>query len=128
MASATTRTVPELLQSIVGNIAEITRSELRLAKVELKEEGAKAKRPAILSVVGGVFALYALGFMLVAGAIALSMVMAWWMATLAVGVALAIVALILLSSASKQFKALNPPERTAQTLKENVEWAQQQIK
>jgi uncharacterized membrane protein YqjE len=128
MATATTRTVPELLQSIVGNVAEITRSELRLAKAELKEEGAKAKAPATMAVVGGVFALYAFGFLLVAGAIGLSMVMAWWMATLLVGVVLAIVAVILVSTASKQFKALNPPERTAQTLKENVEWAKQQIK
>jgi uncharacterized membrane protein YqjE len=123
MASATGRTVPELLQDIVGNIQEIIRSEFRLAKAELKQEGAKVKAPATMAVVGGAFALYALGFLLLSATMALAIVVAWWMAALIVGVVLTIIAVVLLSTASKRLKLLNPPERTIETMKENVQWA-----
>ena len=39
------RSVPEVLQDIVGNLQEIVRSEFRLAKTELKEEASRAAKP-----------------------------------------------------------------------------------
>jgi uncharacterized membrane protein YqjE len=123
MATPSGRTVPELLQDIVGNIQEITRSEFRLAKAEIKQEGAKVKGPATMAVIGGAFALYAMGFLLLSATMALAFVMAWWMAALIVGVVLTVVSTVLLSTASKRFASVNPPERTIETMKENVQWA-----
>jgi uncharacterized membrane protein YqjE len=122
------RTVPELLQSIVGNVQEITRSELRLAKAEFREEGAKLTAPAKMAVIGGAFALYATGFLLLSATLALAIVVSLWMAALIVGIVLTIVAVVLLGNASKQFKTVNPPERTIETMKENVQWAKDQTK
>ena len=39
------RSIPEVLQDIVGNLQEIIRSEFRLAKTELKEDASRAAKP-----------------------------------------------------------------------------------
>jgi uncharacterized membrane protein YqjE len=128
MAAQPGRTVPEVLQDIVGNIQEITRSEFRLAKAELRQEGAKLKSPVTMLVIGGAFAMFGMGFLLWTAALALATVMALWMATLIVAVVVAIVAIVLLSNATKKLKYVNAPERTIESMKENVQWAKDQIK
>jgi uncharacterized membrane protein len=129
MAVQNGRTVPEVLQDIVGNIQEIIRSEFRLAKAEVKQEANKAAKPVTHLVIGGALALYALGFLLWTAVLAMATVMAMWMAALVVGVLLAIISMALISGASKRLKHVNAvPERTVETLKENVQWAKNQIK
>ena len=39
------RTLPEVLQDVIGNIQEIIRSEFQLAKAEIKERMARASGP-----------------------------------------------------------------------------------
>ena len=123
------RAVPEILQDIVGNLQEIVRSEFRLAKTELKEEAAKAAKPAATFGVGLVMGFYGIGFLLLASVYGLSTVMAGWLAALLVGAILAIVAIALMSSSGKKLKRVNPtPDKTIQSLEENVQWAKPQIK
>jgi uncharacterized membrane protein YqjE len=125
----TQRSVPEVLQDIVGNLQDIIRSEFRLAKTELKEEAAKAVTPAATFGVGVVFAFYGIGFLLLASVYGLSTVMAGWLAALLVGAILAVIAIALMSSSGKKLKRLNPtPDKTIQSLEENVQWAKHQIK
>ena len=123
------RTVPELLGNIVDNIQQIVRSEFRLAKAELQEKASRASKPATTLGVGFLLGLYGLGFLLLAAVYALSMVMAAGLAALIVGGVLALVSVALVTSSARKLKALNPaPERTIQTLQENVQWAKDQIK
>lgn len=123
------RSVPEVLQDIVGNLQEIVRSEFRLAKTELKEEAAKAAKPAATFGVGLVLGFYGIGFLLLASVYGLSTVMAGWLAALLVGAILAIVSIALISSSGKKLKRVNPtPDKTIQSLEENVQWAKPQIK
>ena len=123
------RSFPEVLQDIVGNLQEIVRSEFRLAKTELKEEAAKAAKPAASFGVGLVMGFYGIGFLLLASVYGLSTVMAGWLAALLVGAILAIVAIALMSSSGKKLKHVNPtPDKTIQSLEENVQWAKHQIK
>ena len=123
------RTVPELLGNIVDNIQQIIRSEFRLAKAELQEKASRASKPATRLGVGFLLGLYGLGFLLLAAVYALSMVMAAGLAALIVGGVLALVSVALVTSGIKKLKTLNPaPERTIQTLEENVQWAKDQIK
>jgi uncharacterized membrane protein YqjE len=125
----TQRSVPEVLQDIVGNLQEIIRSEFRLAKTELKEEAAKAAKPAASFGVGLVMGFYGIGFLLLASVYGLSTVMAGWLAALLVGTILAIVAIALMSSSGKKLKRVNPtPDKTIQSLEENVQWAKHHIK
>jgi uncharacterized membrane protein YqjE len=123
------RSVPEVLQDIVGNLQEIIRSEFRLAKTEIKEEASKAARPAAMFGAGLLFSFYALGFLLLAIVYGLSVVMASWLAALIVGALLAMVAAGLMNSSGKKLKRVNPtPEKTIQSLEENVQWGKNQIK
>jgi uncharacterized membrane protein YqjE len=125
----TQRSVPEVLQNIVGNLQEIIRSEFRLAKTELKEEAAKAAKPVTTFGAGLVFGFYGIGFLLLAAVYGLSTIMAGWMAALLVGAVLAIVATALISSGGKKLKRIDPtPDKTIQSLEENVQWAKHPVK
>jgi uncharacterized membrane protein YqjE len=123
------RSVPEVLQDIVGNIEEIIRSEFRLAKAEVREEASNAAPPLKMIVVGAGIGFYALGFLLFTLVMGLATMVATWLAALMVGAVLGIIALALITTASKRLKQVNAvPERTIETMKENVQWAKNQIK
>jgi uncharacterized membrane protein YqjE len=129
MAGQNGRSVPEVLQDIVGNIQEIIRSEFSLAKIEIKQEAAQAKGPVIMWLIGGALGLYALGFMLFTAVLGMATVMPMWLAALIVAVVLTAISIALLSAASNRLKQVQKvPERTIETLKENVQWAKEQIK
>jgi uncharacterized membrane protein YqjE len=123
------RSFPEVMRDIVGNLQEIVRSEFRLAKAEVKEEGTKATRAGLTLGVGLAFSFYGLGFLLLAAMYALSIIMAAWMAALIVGIVVAIVALGVVSAGRKQLKLVDPrPDKTIRSLQENVQWAKDQIR
>jgi len=129
MTTQNGRSVPEVLQDIVGNIEEIIRSEFRLAKAEVKEEASHAAPPLKMMVVGVAIGLYALGFLIFTLVMGLATMVATWLAALIVGAVLGLIALVLITTASKRLKQVNKvPERTIETLKENVQWAKNQIK
>ena len=123
------RTVGEVLQDIVANIQEIVRSEFRLAKAEISEETAKAARSGIPLGIGILLSLYALGFILLAAVHALSIVIDAWLASLIVGVAVLLISTALVSVGRKRLKQVKVvPEKTVDTVKENVQWAKNQIR
>jgi uncharacterized membrane protein YqjE len=129
MAMQTERTLPEVLQGIAGNLEEIIRAEFQLARTEVKEEASKARKPAVLMGAGFVVILYAFGLILLAIVYALSNVIAPWMAAFIVGAVLGVFGIAFVSAGKNKMKQVNAvPKRTAETLKENVEWAKQQIK
>jgi uncharacterized membrane protein YqjE len=123
------RSVPEVLQDIIGNFEQIIRSEFRLAKTEIREEASLAVKPVSILGVGLVLGALGLGFLLLAAVYALSLVIAAWLAALVVGGVLALVSSILVASSSANLKQLNPtPDKTIRSLEENVQWAKNQIK
>jgi uncharacterized membrane protein YqjE len=127
--AASERSISDVFQDIIQNIQEIVRSEVRLAKLEIRDEAAKAKYAGLLIGVGGVTSLFAAFFLLLMIVYALTRVVPDWAAALIVSIILAIVAGITLNSGFQRFKQIHPaPERTVETLKENVEWAKQQTK
>jgi uncharacterized membrane protein YqjE len=129
MAGQNGRSVPEVLQDIVGNIQEIIRSEFSLAKIEIKQEAAQAKGPVIMWLIGGALGLYALGFLLFTAVLGMATVMPIWIAALVVGAVLTVASVALLSAARKRLNQVHKvPERTIESLKENVQWAKEQIK
>lgn len=129
MAGQNGRSVPEVLQDIVGNIQEIIRSEFSLAKIEIKQEAAQAKGPVMMWLIGGTLGLYALGVLLITAVFGMATVMPIWIAALIVGAVLSVVSITLLSTAANRLKQVHKvPERTIESLKENVQWAKEQIK
>jgi phosphatidylglycerophosphate synthase len=104
-------------------------SEVRLAKTEIREEAVKAKSSAAMLGAGAVAAIFAVLFLLLTIVYALALVMPSWAAALIVGAGLAIAAGVMLMTGIKQFKQIHPsPERTVESIKENIEWAKQNTK
>jgi uncharacterized membrane protein YfcA len=125
----TQRSVPEVLQDIVGNLQDIFRSEFRLAKTEITEEASKAARPAVTFGMGLISGIYGIGFMLLAAVYGLSTVMPAWLAALLVGMILATVTVAFISSSKEKLKRTNlNPDKAIKSLEENVQWAKHQIK
>lgn len=123
------RSVPEVLQDIVGNLQEIIRSEFRLGAAEIKEEAARAAKPVATFGAGIVFAIYALGFLLLAIVYGLSTVMAPWLAALLVTAMAGLPAMVLIYSGRERLKKVKVvPEKTIANVKEKVQWATEQMK
>jgi uncharacterized membrane protein YqjE len=120
------RSFSDVIRDIVGNVQEIVRSEVRLAKTEILEEAAKVKSSTVLLGVGAITAIFAILFLLLAIVYGLALVVPSWAAAVIVGVALAVVASVLLASGVTRFKQIHPtPARTVESIKENVAWAKQ---
>jgi len=123
------RSVSEVLQDIVGNIQEIVRAEVRLAKTEVRDEAAKAKEASVAIGAGALSGLFSALFGLFAIAFGLSRIVPDWAAALMVAIALAIASGVLFNLGLKRFRRVHPiPDRTMNSIKENVEWAKQQTK
>ncbi len=123
------RSLTDVLRDVLRNLQEIVRSEVRLAKTELVDEAARAKSSLVFLVMGAVTALFATLFLLLAIVFGLSLIMPIWAAMLIPGTTLGVAATILLAAGVKRFKQRRPIlERTVESLKENVAWAQEQSK
>jgi len=115
----------QLISGIVGDAQDLVRKEIALARQEVREELDAAKNAGIKLGIAG--AVLAVGGLLVVLAIAqgIADLFDWpvWAGYALVGVVLAIVGGILFSAAQRQIKSIHPvPERTVETMKENVEW------
>jgi uncharacterized membrane protein YqjE len=129
MAAENSRSVADVLQDIVANVQTIIRSEVRLAKAEVKEEITKLGRAAGMMVGGVITALFTAWLLLLTVLFALSTVMPFWAAALVLLVIMGIVTSILLTNGRKRLKTVHrTPEKTIETMKENVEWVKTQAK
>jgi uncharacterized membrane protein YqjE len=125
--SGVDRSAADLVRDIITNVQEMVRSEVRLAKAEVREETQKTVAGAKKLGVGAVAGLFALAFVLWSVAMMLMRVMPDWAATLTVGVVLGIMAAVLLSKARGELR-VPKPEKTIENVKENVEWMKNQTR
>ncbi len=123
------RSIGELIADVVTTVQEIMRSEVRLARTEVGEEMTKAAAASKMLIAAGVLALFAGAFALVTVFCALILVWPPWLVALIITVVLGAVAGFMLSAGIARWKLFHPkPEKTIETVKENVEWARNQIK
>jgi uncharacterized membrane protein YqjE len=118
------RSVGELLGEVTSDLSKLMRQEVALAKVELKEEAAKAGKASGLLGGAGAVGYLVLVFLSLALMFALDNAMGIGWAALLTAVILGVVAGILFVLGRSKFKQVNPkPEQTVETLKEDVQWA-----
>jgi high-affinity K+ transport system ATPase subunit B len=123
------RSIADVLQDILRNTQELFRSEIRLAKTEIREEATRAASSALWLGAGGVIVLSSWMLLLWTAAYALSAVMPMWAATLLTALVTAIIGAILIAVGLRTIKRIAPvPERTIDSLKENLEWIKQPTK
>ena len=118
------RSIAAVLTDIVGNLQQIIRAEVRLAKVEVREEVGKAKRGAMFMAAGGLLLTLALGAALLSAIYALATIWPAWAAALAVSGMTAVIGGLVLGAGMKQFREVSlAPPRTVATVQENIQWA-----
>ena len=123
------RSFSDVLQDIVANLQGIIRSEVKLAKSELREEVRQAQSGGIWLGIGTLSGLFAVLFLLLAALYALSRVVPDWAAALILTGALGLIAAIALVLGIKHLRELKRiMPKTVDSIKENVQWAKQQIK
>ena len=124
------RPIGELLRELGDEISTLVRQEIALAKVEIAEK----TKPAVASagMFGGtaLLGLGAFGALTTFLIAAIALLVPVWAAALIVTVAYGAVAFILAQTGKKKLHEAAPlvPEQTAQTVKEDIEWAKTRAK
>jgi len=117
----------DLLGRLTTDFSQLVSTQVELAKVELKEDVAKAGKGAGMyggAAVTGLLALLLLSF---AAAWGLAEVMPEGFAFLIVGVVWAVAAGVLYVSGKSHMSDLSPLSDTQATVKEDVRWAKRQM-
>jgi uncharacterized membrane protein YqjE len=123
------RSILTVLADIVADVQQIIRAEFRLAKVELSEELAKVRRRAMLAAAGIVLVILSLGVLALSAVWAVALVLPPWAAALVVGAALALIGGIIAMVGIKRMTDVHlPPEKTVETIKENIQWAKTRVR
>jgi len=130
---STTKSSPEGLGAIVSGIVkdlqEIVRGEVKLAKAEIKEDVSAMGKGAASIAAGGIVAFVGFIFLMLAVTYLLNKWLEMWIAAGIVAIALLLIGAILAMSGKKKLSASSlKPTESIESLKEDQEWASQQIK
>jgi uncharacterized membrane protein YqjE len=118
----------QLLNELTGDMSTLVRQELELAKAETMQKVSQATRSIIMMVAGGLLAYAGLIAIVIAAAIALGSLMPYWLSSLIVGlVVVAIGGILVMSGRSSLANLSLVPENTVETLKQDAQWAKEQI-
>jgi xanthine/uracil permease len=123
------RSLGDLFSDLSRETTTLVRQEVQLAKAELTQSATEAARGIGMLVAGGAVAYAGLLFLLLA--IVYGLIEAgWdaWLSALVVGLVVVAIGAVLVLRARESLKPTNlAPRRTVETLKEDQEWAKEQI-
>jgi xanthine/uracil permease len=123
------RSLGDLFSELSRETTTLVRQEMQLAKAELTQSATEAARGIGMLVAGGAVAYAGLLFLLLA--IVFGLIEAgWdaWLSALVVGLVVVAIGAVLVLRARESLKPANlAPRRTIETLKEDQEWAKEQI-
>jgi uncharacterized membrane protein YqjE len=124
---------PEGLGTIVGEIVadlqDIVRGEVQLAKTELKEDATKAGRGIAFIAGGAIVLIIGFAYVMLGVIYLLAKAMPMWVAAGIVGIVLLIIGAALAWAGKDRLSATSlAPEQAIESLKEDQEWANRQIK
>ncbi len=123
------RSMPELMRAIATDTSTLVRKEVELARREIMEAVTARLKAAGAMAAAGVMALMVLAFGGAAAASALEGTVSPWAARLIVaGGFLLIAALAVAVGIARAKRPSLAPEKTVETVKEDVEWAKAQLK
>ena len=128
MAENANRSIGEVFQDALGHLQEIVRSEIRLAKTEIREDAGKAKDAAIMFGGAALMGFFAAALLVAAAACALAIVLPWWASTLILGALCGIVGGGMFAAGRMRLKTVHGPQDTINTVNENLTWARNQTR
>lgn len=124
------RSLGDLFADLSRDITKLVRQEITLARTELGQSASKIGRDIGFLAVGGLV-IYA-GFLTLLAALVIilgTIGLPWWLSALIVGLVVAGVGYFLVRRGLDALKKENlAPQKTLETLKEDVEWAKEQTR
>jgi hypothetical protein len=120
----------ELVRRLSTQLSELVRSELDLARTELVAKGRRAGIGAGLAGTGGIVALYGAAALIAAAIAGLATVVPLWLAALAIGVLLLLVAGLFAAVGRDRLRHATPPvpERAVRGVQQDVETLREAVK
>lgn len=123
------KSLGELFSELASETSTLVRQEVQLAKTEIMGHVTAGVEGAAFLVVAGSFAFVGFQALVAAAILALSLILAPWLAALLVGLALLIIGGIMVPIALSRLKKLGqPPRQTIESLKEDAQWMKEQTK
>lgn len=118
------RSMSEVVQDVFGNIQDIIRSELRLAKAEVREQISKGAKATAIVGAGALAGIFCIALIVATCVLALATALPAWLAALIMGILTGMIAAALIKVGRMRLKQVNAvPRETIDSMKENVEWA-----
>ena len=120
----------DLTKRLTEQVSRLAHQEIELAKAEMSEKGKRAGLGVGMFGGAALVGLFALGVLTACVVAALDLAMPLWLATLIVGLAYALGAGVLVLIGRREVRQATPlaPERTKESVKEDVEWVKTQAK
>jgi uncharacterized membrane protein YqjE len=122
------KSLGELFTDLSRETSHLFRQEVQLAKTEISANISRTVKNAVKLVLAVFLALFAMQALLAAAILALVPVVGPWQAALIVAGALLVIAAILaMMGLSAMKKSSLAPKETVQTIREDVQWAKNQM-
>lgn len=113
-----------IVQDVLRDVGDIVQGEIRLARAEIGEKAKKAGKAGGYFGGAAVCGLLAGMSFTACGIAALALAMPVWLAALLMGVFLVCIAAAAYAGGRAKLKTVDPvPERTVETMRENIQWA-----
>jgi len=126
--SSTDPSLATLLRDLISDLSELIRQELRLAQAEVGEKVARAQYAVIAIAAGLLSAFCAVLILLQTLVIGLAEIMPGWAASLCVGTAMAIAAVILFRVGQSGLSPANlVPERTLDSVRRDKDLVMEKV-
>jgi hypothetical protein len=120
--------VGSLISGLIQDLQELVRGEVQLAKTEIRDDAMTAGR-ALGSIAAGAFVgVTGFIFLMLGVTYLINKELEMWISAGIVGAVLAVISAVMISAGRKKLSESNfKPEQTIETLKEDREWAKQQM-
>ncbi len=124
LGSQDERSLGELVASMTRDMSTLVHKEIELAKAEMREEAVRAGKSAGLLGVAAAFGLPAFLMLLTACALGISYLgTSQAIGFMVMGLLVGGIALLCAAAAARKLTKMKPPERTIQTVKDDIAWA-----
>jgi xanthine/uracil permease len=123
------RSLGDLFAELASETSTLVRQEIRLATAEMSQKAARAGRNVGLIGAGGALAYAGLLALVAAAIFGLAYFIPMWLSALIVGLVIVGIGYALIQMGLSALKRLDPmPRQTVETLKEDKEWAKEQLR
>ena len=123
------RSIGDLFSDLTADLRVLVRQEVALARAEISDKASHLGRNAATIAIGAVLLFVGFEAIVATAIIALSLVLPAWLSALIVGAVLALVGGLLAWRGYRDIQERGVmPQETVQSIKEDAQWAKEQLK